>query len=278
MDNIAAFLLDTIWIVSFCLAMIYNIARRADLKPLIWLAAILAAVYALNHSVTAYLFDGKSFREHMTFQYVLWGSACTLIVIAAIAYRYLTNTRLYWVTYVVFAVLAVDILGNALMHIDQNIMGLNDWGDPNVLWSKDRWWLWYWYSAQSNVNNAIILAVLFLPVGMESGVMKQSANIKRVFKSLFNGFNFFWFIGGLNAAYNRIDVIQDMIDAMPESERPQALSFLASAKELLYRQDETGIDHLSGANLLLDAAAHVALHHPAAQPTHSLSAVTAKGR
>jgi len=80
MDNITAFLLDTIWIVSFGLAMIYNIARRSDLKPLIWLAAILATVYALNHSVTAYLFDGKSFKEHMTFQYVLWGSACTLIV------------------------------------------------------------------------------------------------------------------------------------------------------------------------------------------------------
>lgn len=278
MDNITAFLLDTIWIVSFTLAMIYNIVRRGDLKPVIWLAAILAAVYALNHTATAFLFDGRTFREHVTFQYILWSGACLLIVLSVLAFRFVTNTRLYWVTYVVFIALAIDVLGNVLMHVDQNIVGLNDLGSPNLFWSKDRWWLWYWYSAQSNINNAVMLTVLFLPVGMEINLMKQTSNIKKVFKSLLNGFNFFRFVGGLNTAYNRVDVIQDMIDAMPAEQRPQAQSLLVSAKELLYRQDETGVDHLEGAHLLLDAAAHVALHCPAPSYTQSVPALNAKSR
>lgn len=277
MDNITAFLLDTIWIVSFALAMLYNIARRKDLKPVIWLAAMLAAVYALNHTATAFLFDGRTFREHVTFQYILWSGACALIVLTVLLFRLATNTRLYWVTYVVFGVLAIDVTGNALMHVDQNIVGLNDWGDPNLLWSKDRWWLWYWYSAQSNINNAIILTALFLPVGLDVK-MSKAVNIKRVFKSLLNGFNFFRFVGGLNTAYNRVDVIQDLIDAMPVEQRAQAQSLLGSAKELLYRQDETGVDHLDGAHLLLDAAAHVALHHPATSHTQTVPALNAKSR
>ncbi|MCD1597854.1 hypothetical protein [Rheinheimera aquimaris] len=278
MDNLTAFLLDTIWIVSFALAMLYNIARRKDLKPIIWLAGILAVVYALNHGTTACLFDGKSFRQHVTFQYILWSGACALIVVAALAFRFATNTRLYWVTYAVFFVLAIDVLGNVLMHVDQNVVGLNDWGEPNLLWSKDRWWLWYWYSAQSNINNAVMLTLLFVPVGLEIGFMKQTTNIKKVFKSLLNGFNFFRFIGGVNNAYNRVDVIQDMINAMPIEQQAQAQSLLCSAKELLYRQDETGVDHLDGVNLLLDAAAHVALHHPATAQAQYATALNAKSR
>lgn len=105
--------------------------------------------------------------------------------------------------------------------------------------------------------------------------MSKAFNIKKVFKSLLNGFNFFRFVGGLNTAYNRVDVIQDMIDAMPVDQRDQAQSLLGSAKELLYRQDETGVDHLEGAHLLLDAAAHVALHYPASDPEQTLQALNA---
>ena len=278
MDNVTAFLLDTIWIVSFALAMFYNIARRIDLKPIIWLAGVLAAVYALNHIATALLFDGKTFSQHVTFQYVLWSMACMLIMLAMLVFKVVTQMRLYWVTWAVFTLLAVDILGNALMHIDQNIMGLNDFGAPNIVWSQDRWWLWYWYSAQSNINNVLMLTVLFLPVGMEVNLMKQVDNIKKVFKSLLNGFNFFRFVGGLNTAYSRVDVIQDMIDAMPAEQRTQAQSLLGSAKELLYRQDETGVDHLEGVNLLLDAAAHVALHNSAATSMQPVPVLNAKSR
>lgn len=277
MDNITAFLLDTIWIVSFTLAMFYNIARRKDLKPIIWLAGVLAVVYALNHITTALLFDGKTFRQHVTFQYVLWSIACMLIMLVMLVFKVVTQMRLYWVTYAVFALLAVDILGNVLMHIDQNIMGLNNFGAPNIVWSQDRWWLWYWYSAQSNINNCLMLAVLFLPVGMESGLKMQN-NIRKVFKSLLNGFNFFRYVGGVNTAYNRIAVIQDMINAMPLAEQEHASSLLMSAQELLYRQDETGIDHLDGIHLLLDAAAHYALHHSTASTGQYATALNAESR
>lgn len=106
--------------------------------------------------------------------------------------------------------------------------------------------------------------------------MRQASNVRRVFKSLLNGFNFFSGIGGLNGAYNRVAVITDMIDAMHESERHQARNFLTSAQELIYRMDETGQCHLEGINLLLDAAAHCAMHCPAAN-TSIQTALQTKG-
>ena len=264
MDNVVAFLLDTIWIVLFALAMLYNIARRSDLKPVIWLAGILAVCYAFNHAVTAAAFDGKPFSEHVTFQYILWSAACLLIILSVLATKLITNTRLYWVAKLVIVLLCVDIIGNVLMHVDQNIVGLNDFGAPNINWDSDRWGLWYWYSVQSNINNALMFSVLFFPVGVEGSLMRQASNVKRVFKSLLNGFNFFSGIGGLNGAYNRLAVITDMIDAMPVHERGQALGLLVSAQELIYRMDETDTCHLDGINLLLDGAAHCSMHCPAA--------------
>lgn len=123
-----------------------------------------------------------------------------------------------------------------------------------------------------------MLTLLFFPVGLEIGFMRQTTNIEKAFKSLLNGFNLFRFIGGLNNAYNRVDVIQDMIDAMPTEQQAQPQSLLCSAKELLHRQDETDVDHLDGVNLLLDAAAHVALHHPAAAQTQYATTLNAKSR
>ncbi|GAB2933714.1 hypothetical protein GCM10027181_36090 [Rheinheimera gaetbuli] len=274
MDNLVAFFFDTIWIVSFALAMVYNIARRSDLKPVIWLAGILTVCYAVNHAVTAAVFDGKAFSEHITFQYVLWSAACGFIVAAVLLAKVLTSTRLYWMAKVVIGLLCVDTAGNILMHVDQNIVALNDWGPLNNDWANDRWALWYWYSAQSNINNALMLSVLFFPVGVEGALMRQANNIKRVFKSLLNGFNFFSGIGGLNGAYNRITVITDMIEAMPESERHQASNFLTSAQELIYRMDETGQCHLEGINLLLDAAAHCAMHCPASASSTNIALQT----
>lgn len=258
--------------------MFYNIARRGDLKPVIWLSGILATGYALNHVATAMLFDGKSFSEHVTFQYVLWSVACIAIIATIVLAKIVTNTRLYWVSKCAIILLCIDLFGNGLMHIDQNVIGLNSFAEPNNNWSTDHWMLWSWYSIQSNFNNALMLVVLFLPVGIEGSLMRQANNVRKVFKSLLNGFNFFRFIGGLNAAHNRVGVIQDMIDAMPLEQQHQAQSLLNSAKELLYRQDETGVDHLEGVNLLLDGAAHVALHAPAKQGSQHLAVLTTKGR
>ena len=112
---------------------------------------------------------------------------------------------------------------------------------------------------------------------MESGLKMQN-NIRKAFKSLLNGFNFLRMGGGLNAAYNRLEVIQDMIKAMPPAEREEASSLLVSAKELLYRHDETDVCHLNAIHLLLDGAAHIALHCPTSSDLSYSGHLTAKSR
>ncbi|MEE2025020.1 hypothetical protein [Alkalimonas mucilaginosa] len=278
MDNLTAFILNSLWIIAFILAMFYNMARRPDLKAVTILAGLLAAGYAITHWVTAELFDGRSYHEHITFQYILWGGACLAIIALILSIRPVQQLRLYWVHWTVILLLAIDVLGNILMHLDQNIVGLNTLAEPNLNWSTDSWWLWYWYSAQSNINNALILALLFVPVGMESKLMSQPKNIKKLFKSLIQGFNILTFLNSQQSVMNRMDVIQDMIDALPHAERSEAQSLLFSAKELTYRMDETGQEHYEAITLLLDAAAHCASHISAHDANTALLITKAKSR
>ncbi|MEE2000034.1 hypothetical protein QWY20_01100 [Alkalimonas sp. MEB108] len=117
-----------------------------------------------------------------------------------------------------------------------------------------------------------------MPVVMESQLMSQSKNIRKLFKSLIQGFNILSFLNSKQSVMNRMDVIQDMIDALPPAERREAQSLLFSAKELAYRMDETGQEHYEAITLLLDAAAHCASHISAHDANTALIITKAKSR
>ncbi len=264
MQNIIAQLFDLGWICIFALGFIYNLRLRPDVKPIVNLALALAIGFVLTFYVTRAMFEGLQPSQQVTFQYLLWCAACVGIAMTVIAVQSLKNFRAFWQVRLVLILLTTDAAGNFLMHLDQNVVGLNDLGPPNSAWS-DRWWLWYLYSTVSNLNNAIYGLILFLPVGMELGL---KMTYRKLLKQLSSAANFFV----CSDVERRIVCINDMLNTLPTTEsKAAAQQALISAKELLYRADETGQDHSGSINLLLDFAALIAVESETAIKTNVTS-------
>lgn len=256
MENTVGMLLNATWFFVYLVAFIYNLRYRPDFRPMSFVALSLAIGYAVTQYLSHLAFAGKTFAQQMQFQYLLWAACCAAIAVLIILFHAKNKYRRFWPVKVVLALLVVDAASNLVMHVDQVLMGLNDFGEPNSNWKQDYWWLWTAYSVISNLNNGVYAIVLFVPVSFAGGIVNKlirqiTADIQRLMSfSLLKP----------TSVYSRLSVVLDLVNSMPNGpEKTAAKDALAGSIELMARQDETGLNFECSAHMLISVAAEIAL-------------------
>ncbi|WP_337840524.1 hypothetical protein [Rheinheimera sp.] len=250
MNNLTAFLFDAAWMIALCLVWLFAYVYRRDIRSNLITSAVVLMVFIINHFATKELLSGLRYKEQIEIQYHLWAIACIAISGLTLGVHYVMNCRLLWAAKFIACLMLGEAAFNLIMHIDQNWVGLNDLGAANSSWKKDYWWLWSWYSAQSNIDNALMVTALLLPVSYRGKRLGMDA-FKNWFKNALN------FNARSADSYARIEVVTELACSADAERRAYALELIRSAKELLARQDETSIDHRKAVSALIDAAAYI---------------------
>lgn len=249
MDNLTAFLLDAMWIIAFCAVFIFGYSKRRDLRSNSLSALVVLLVFVVNHYASGQLLADLKYSEQIGIQYHIWCTACLAIAGGILLGHTSLNLRMLWPAKFVVILMLFEAAFNLAMHTDQNWVGLNDLGLANSNWRADRWWLWDWYSAQSNIDNFLMALAFLMPVSLQGSTFMDA--VKNWFKRVLN-FQFAQY-----DLYHRIEVVSELAHSADKERCDYAMSLVRSARELLIRQDETDEDHSKAISALLDAASYI---------------------
>lgn len=249
MDNLTAFLLDAIWIIGFCAVWIFGMVMRRDLRSNSLTALIVLVVFLVNHYASAQMLSGLKYSAQVGIQYHIWTTACLAIAGGVLIGHISFNLRMLWPAKCIVVLMCFEAFFNLAMHVDQNWIGLNDFGPANSSWRNDKWWLWTWYSAQSNIDNFLMVLAFLMPVSLRGKTAMDALKgwVKNVFALSFTQSNH----------KQRISTLEELAYSADPERQAYALSLLESARELLHREDETLQDHSPAITALLDAASYV---------------------
>lgn len=249
MDNLTAFLLDAIWIIAFLAVFIYGYIRRRDLRSNSLSVLVVLLVFVVNHYASGQLLAGLKYSEQIGIQYQIWSTACLAIAGGILLGHVALNLRMLWPAKFIAALMLFEALFNLTMHADQNWVGLNDWGLANNSWRADKWWLWTWYSAQSNIDNFLMAMAFLMPVSLRGKTAMDAFKgwVKQVFTFSFNQSNH----------KLRIATLEELAYTVDPERQYKALALLESARELMHREDETLVDHSLAITAILDAVCFI---------------------
>ncbi len=248
MINLTAYLLDAAWILTFLAVFAYGYIRRRDLRSNSLSGLVLILVFCINHYASGVLLSGLRNSEQIEIQYHIWSTACLAIAGGILLAHLALNLRMLWPAKAIVALMLFEAGFNLVMHCDQNWVGLNDFGDANRNW-RDKWWLWTWYSAQSNIDNFLMALAFLMPVSLRGKTAMDAFKgwVKHVFTFGFNQSNH----------KLRIANLEELAYTVEPERQYKALALLESARELLHREDETLVDHSLAITAILDAVCYI---------------------
>lgn len=248
MDNLTAFLLDAIWIIAFLAVFLFGYIRRRDLRSNSLSALVVLLVFVVNHYASSKLLTDALYST-FTVQYQIWAAACLAIAGGILVGHLAMNLRMLWPAKAIVALMFFEAAFNLVMHTDTNWVALNDWSRVNDDYINDGWWLWTWYSAQSNIDNFLMALVFLMPVSLRGRTAMDAFKgwVKQVFAFSFNQSNH----------KLRIATLEELAYTVEPELQYKALALLESARELMHREDETLVDHSLAITAILDAVCFI---------------------
>lgn len=287
LDLALSFFFSNIWIISLLGIAIYNNFFRPEHTPIIHMALITATVYAISH-----IFYSQWVSQHPVLKevhYLYLAGAAALLALWIYLNNKLHGFVFYWPVKLLITMMVVEVILDILLHIDRNIVALNGMPYPNEA-KENAWWLWTLRNIIFNLDNLIILVSMVLPVSLLTEKkspknyelleaknvipIKQPEPSRIVQLSTTNGYRNIpaeVYLKEVDNAYNRVEGIQDLIDAMPEGEAKEtAKQYAYTASELITRHDQSKFDYLDSIHLLCDRARDFAVYSDHVNPKEKL--------
>lgn len=280
-----AFIASNIWTIGFLIAAIYNHFLRPEHKSITHMALLTVFIFAIAHITYSQWVSQAS--EPVKIHYIYLASSAIFLASALFVHNKTAGFVFYWPIKMAIGLMLFEAFLTLLVHVDRNIIALNFNSHPNF--NRDHnWWLWTLRTSVSHINNILILISLFLPLSLLSKnkipsivALEQPKQSSIVQLSTHNGYRTIpvdLYIQEIDQAYNRVEAIQDLVNAMPEGEaKEKANQYSYTASELITRQDQSKIDHMHSINLLCNKARDCALYIDHLCPTEKLS-VSKKNR
>ena len=277
LDLAIAFVVSNIWTIGFLFAALYNFYLRREHTPIIHTALITAAIFAIAHII--FIQYISKVEDRLSIHYLYLASSAFALALAVFINNKRKGFVFYWQLKLIIALMFIECFVTVCIHIDRNIYALNGAIIPNA--DRDNsWWLWSLRNILSHVNNIVMLISLFLPVSLTYRIRNYNeitqTNASNIYplnapnqprvvqlktKVGHRNLTAETYIKEIDNAYNRVEGIQDLIDAMEPSEAKEtANQFAYTASELITRQDHSKTDFMKSIDLLCDNARDYAIY------------------
>lgn len=245
LDYAIGFIIGNVWAIAFLVVAVYNFYFRKDHKPTFFLCLVMT--FSLGVSQLMYVNWILPQHNLLSIYYLYWAGVSCVIALILFVTTKLHSFNLLWPLSFAIGLHLMEVLFNLAMHIDRNVVALNQAPIANND-IKNAWWLW-------NVRDTFILSTNFLIIAASTLPLDMFSRVSQHFERRYSSQQ-------MTKAFQRVKSLQQLVNVMPYGiNKSNAEQCLESAELLLMQWNGSGEDrsHVYCANLLCDRARVLAL-------------------
>ncbi|UAA38662.1 hypothetical protein KIH87_18695 [Paraneptunicella aestuarii] len=245
LDYAIGFIIGNVWAIAFLLVAVYNFYFRKDHKPTFFLCLVMAGSLGISQTIyTNWILPQDNL---VSIYYLYWAAVSCAIALTLFLSTKFGARILLWPLSFAIGLHLIEVLFNIAMHIDRNVIALNQALSVNND-IKSAWWLW-------NVRDMFILSTNFLVIAASILPLDIFSRVSQRFERRYS-------CEQMTKVFKRIKSLRQLVNVMPDGiDKSNAEQCLDSAELLLTQWDDEGEDrsHIYSANMLCDRARALAL-------------------